>query len=411
MILMRQGAQKKVSIMIDISKKSLNKYFLFGSLYFAEGMQSSIAVIIIPIYLLDKGFSIPIVTLVVGVAMVPWYLKFIFGPITDYFHKFGKKPFIILGGLLASISLFILIFVDPLIFLIPFTLFLFISHLGITYIDVSCDGWAISISKDNERGKINSSMWSGFYTGLAFGTSVLASIAQFYGYSISFLVGGIIILIIMIYPFLVNELKVLKKRPKIASLLKQEFKKRNTQLVTFNSIILGISSGLVIFLIPLFMKTILKLNIGQIGLITTLYFITLVIGTLFSGFLVDKFGRRFILFIIIILDTIFYPILIFTNNWLTLVVLYALCGFFDGGWVIAIGTMQMDVSNPEIGASQYSILTSLSNLGEEGIGAISGSLVVMIGFYRMFFISSWICGPALIILYFIKPTLKKSNKK
>ena len=46
--------------MIDISKKSWHKYFLFGSLYFTEGIQASLAMVIIPIYLLDKGFSVPV---------------------------------------------------------------------------------------------------------------------------------------------------------------------------------------------------------------------------------------------------------------------------------------------------------------------------------------------------------------
>jgi len=393
--------------MIDISKKSWHKYFLFGSLYFAEGLQSSLATIIIPIYLLDKGFSLPLVTLVAGVAMAPWYLKFIFGSTADYFYKFGRKPFIIAGGLLGAISLFVLIFINPLIFLVPFVLFLFISHLGITYIDVSCDGWAIQISKNNERGKINSAMTTGSLIGMAFGTSVIALIAQFYGYGMSFLAGGSIILLFMIYPSLIKEVKTLKIRPKIASLLKQEFKKRNTQLITINCIILGISSGLVLFLIPLYMKTVLNLDIAQIGLITTIYPIAFIFGSLLSGFLVDRFGRKWIMIIVIILNTIFYLALIFTNNWQVFALIYALCGFFDGGWVITIGTMQMDVSNPKIGATQFSILTSVYNFGEVGIGTISGSLVVMLGFVRMFFISTWLSGPALLILYFIRSKKKE----
>jgi MFS family permease len=288
-------------------------------------------------------------------------------------------------------------------------LFLFISHLGITYIDVSCDGWAIQISKNNERGKINSAMTTGSLIGMAFGTSVIALIAQFYGYGMSFLAGGSIILLFMIYPSLIKEVKTLKIRPKIASLLKQEFKKRNTQLITINCIILGISSGLVLFLIPLYMKTVLNLDIAQIGLITTIYPIAFIFGSLLSGFLVDRFGRKWIMIIVIILNTIFYLALIFTNNWQVFALIYALCGFFDGGWVITIGTMQMDVSNPKIGATQFSILTSVYNFGEVGIGTISGSLVVMLGFVRMFFISTWLSGPALLILYFIRSKKKESK--
>jgi MFS family permease len=155
------------------------------------------------------------------------------------------------------------------------------------------------------------------------------------------------------------------------------------------------------------MKTVLNLDIAQIGLITTIYPIAFIFGSLLSGFLVDRFGRKWIMIIVIILNTIFYLALIFTNNWQVFALIYALCGFFDGGWVITIGTMQMDVSNPKIGATQFSILTSVYNFGEVGIGTISGSLVVMLGFVRMFFISTWLSGPALLILYFIRSKKKE----
>jgi hypothetical protein len=52
-------------------------------------------------------------------------------------------------------------------------------------------------------------------------------------------------------------------------------------------------------------------------------------------------------------------------------------------------------------------MCSVANFGEQGTGAISGSLIVLLGFGRMFLLSSWICGPALLILYFIR--LKKSD--
>ena len=392
--------------MIDISKKSWHKYFLFGSLYFSEGLQWSLTAVIIPIYLLDKGFSLPLATLVAGVGGAPWYLKFVFGPTTDYFYQFGRKPFIIVGGLLGAISLFVLIYIDPLSFLIPFTLFLFLSHLGIIYMDVSCDGWAIQISKEKERGKVNGAMWAGIFTGMAVGTSVIASIAQAYGYGMSFLAGGSIILVLMIYPFLVKEVKILKKRPKIASLLKQEFKKRTTQLIALFGLVSGICSGLILFVIPLYMKTILQMDVGQIGLVTTVYTINLGIGGLLGGALADRWGRKMVLFIFIS-ASIVTAALIFVNTWQIFAVIYGVIGFFGGGWIAASCALVMDITNPKIGATQYSILMSITNFGEEGIGTISGSLVVLLGFGRVFLFSAWICGPALLILYFIR--LKKND--
>ena len=268
-----------------------------------------------------------------------------------------------MGGLLGAISLFVLIYIDPLVSLIPFTLFLFLSHLGIIYIDVSCDGWAIQISKEKERGKINGAMYAGLFVGMAFGTSVIASIAQVYGYGMSFLAGGSIILVLMIYPFLVKEVKILKKRPKIASLLKQEFKKRNTQLIALYGFVSAIGSGILLFVIPLYMKTILKMDIGQIGLVTTIYPITLVIGSLFGGTMADRWGRKIVLFIFFS-PLIVSAALIFANTWQIFAVIYGMIGFLNGGYFTASSALMMDICNPKIGTTQYSILCSICNFGE-----------------------------------------------
>ena len=222
----------------------------------------------------------------------------------------------------------------------------------------------------------------------------------------SFLAGGSIILVIMIYPFLVKEVKILKKRPKIASLLKEEFKKRTTQLIAFFGIVSGIASGLVLFVIPLYMKTILQMDVGQIGLVTTVYTITLGIGALLGGTLADRWGRKMVLFIFIS-ASIVTAALIFANTWQIFAVIYGVIGFFGGGWMAASCALVMDITNPKIGATQYSILMSITNFGEEGIGTISGSLVALLGFGRVFLFSAWMCGPALLILYFIR--LKKND--
>jgi MFS family permease len=151
------------------------------------------------------------------------------------------------------------------------------------------------------------------------------------------------------------------------------------------------------------MKTIFQMDIGQIGLITTIYPITLVIGSLVGGVLADRWRRKIVLYIFISASIVFYPTLIYASTWWIFALIYAACGFFDGGWNSSACALMMDVCNPEIGTTQYSILASISNFGEFGTGSISGSLVVLLGFGRMFLFASWICGPALLVLYFIRP--------
>ena len=133
--------------MIDISKRSFLKYPLFGSLYFSEGIGFSLQLVIIPVYLVEMGASIPVATLVAGIASVPWIVKFLWGGIVDYFVRFGRKRFILLGGLLAVFGLLLLAFIDPAVALIPFAVILFLTRIGTAFFDVSADAWAIDIGR------------------------------------------------------------------------------------------------------------------------------------------------------------------------------------------------------------------------------------------------------------------------
>ena len=394
--------------MIDITNRSYLKYFLFGNLYFSEGLQITLATVILPIYLIDNGISVPMATLVAGFAAAPWYLKFALGPIVDHFYKIGKKPFIIVGGLLGAVGLFLIILIDPAVLLLPFAIILFFSHLGIVFLDVSCDGWAIQISKDNERGKINGSMTAGLFAGMTFSTSVLAPVAEIYGYNYCYFIGGLVILQTIILPLIVREVKILKRAEKIASILKNEFKKRSTQLIAFYSSVQGIGFGLLIFAIPLYMKIILKMEVGQIGLVMSVYTIALVIGSLIGGALSDKWGRKIVLYIFIFISIVFSAGLIYADTWQLVAIIYGIIGFLQGGGLYASGgALFMDSCNKKIGATQYSIYASITNFAEFGMGTISGSLVTILGFSRIFLLSAWSLGPALLILYFIKV---KKNK-
>jgi len=193
--------------MLDLNKYPSLKYLLFGSLYFSEGLLLALSTVILIIYFTQKDISIATATLVGGIAYIPWILKFVFGPITDYFIKYGRKPFITIGGILGAVFLFPIAVIDPKIALIPFTLLLFISHTFIVLLDVSADAWAIQISKVHERGKVNASMTGGIFGGSAFGSIVLAIIANNIGFDIVFITSGLIVLLTIILPFLIKEKK------------------------------------------------------------------------------------------------------------------------------------------------------------------------------------------------------------
>ena len=66
----------------------------------SEGLIKVIRVVILRIYFLEKKVAYEIIKLIIEEAVVHMIVKFFWGEIVDYFIKYGRKKFIIIGGLI-----------------------------------------------------------------------------------------------------------------------------------------------------------------------------------------------------------------------------------------------------------------------------------------------------------------------
>jgi len=389
--------------MIDLSKHPTLKYILFGDLYFSEGLILALTTVILVLFFTEKDISISTTTIVGGIASIPWVMKFVYGPTIDFFSKYGRKNFIFLGGIIGALSIFLIAFIDPNTSIALFTVLLFMGHFGVVLLDVTADAWAIQITKKSERGKINSAMTTGFFLGTAIGSVLLTYIATHFGFETVFITSSFLIFLTIILPIFVREKRIEIKRKIIGPLLVSEFKKRNTQLVALFGFVVTINFGVLKFVIPEYMADVLILDKIQIGVLTALYYISIVIGSFIGGISSDIFGRKKILYITLSGLLISSGLLITADSWEKIALIYSSIGIFMGASIYSAGSaLVMDITNPKISGSQYSFLASISNFGGTGIGMISGTLVLILGYNRFFLYSAWIICPALLILYFIK---------
>jgi len=395
--------------MIDLEKHRLLKYPLFGSLYFSQGVMYALALVIINIYFDSKGIPDSITAVVIGLAYTPWIIKFIFGGIVDRFIAFGRRKFIIFGGALSGICFIIVSTIDPVTALIPFTIVLTLGSCGIAFLDVAADAWAIQTTVERERGKVNAAMFGGMFVGIAVASIFLSQIAEQFGYNFTFIVTSLLIFAIIIFPVMVKETIIVKKTQKITKVVASEFKKKNTQLITLLFPFTTISFGLLAFAIPQYMNDVLFLSIGQIGLIAAVAPILTVVGNILGGFMADTWGRKKTLYVFLVINLIFCLLLIFSDNWLRIAIVWSLIGFLHGGHFTATGALAMDVTNPKVGAAQYSLIMASGNVGEFCGTTVSGSLISLIGFSRIFLYSAWFYGPALLVLYFVKSKFKNNK--
>ncbi len=388
--------------MIDLDSHPVLKYPLFGSLYFSQGIIYALGVVILPVYFVEKGISLPVTTALIGVAYAPWVAKFIFGGITDYFYRYGRRTFIIVGGVISALGFFVVSFLDPAVALLPFGIVVFVASSGIVFLDVSADAWAIETTQVFERGKINAAMFGGLFLGMAITTAVIGQIAEIVSYPVALFVAGGIVLAIIVFPLSIKESSVVRRRQKIRKLLVKEFRKRPTQLVAALSGVSAISFGILSVGIPLFLKTVFDLGIGQIGLVMTIGPLSTVFGNVAGGFITDKWGRRNTMSVFFTFNIVFAAALVFAADWMLLFVLWGVIGFLHGGHYAVLGAVMMDVTNPKIGASQYSLLAGFANFGEMSGTTVTGSLIATLGFARVFLYAGWLYGPALLILYVLR---------
>jgi MFS family permease len=387
---------------ININKHKFLKYALFADLYFPEGIIGIIIPVLIPIYLLDRGISVEIATIVGAIGWIPWIIKFAWSGIIDKYHQKGRKLFVIIGSLIAVICFFILAFIDPGISIIPFAIFLFVSQIGQSFHDSAADAWAIDISQIEERGKINGTMAVGHTIGTSTSAVILSFLAESYGFNSIFIMAGLMILIILIIPFIIEESKIEIKKSNVTSLLLKEFGNRTTQLVALFSFFAVSSGGLFMFAVPLFAKNILNLSISQIGLIAGASPLVVIPGGLIGGVLSDRWGRKKTYYALAIPSIIVVMSILFTRSLLLLIIPYFINIFLQTGRGAAARAMYMDATNPKIGATQYSIFNCLSNLSVVISGIFAGFLISLLGFKNVFIVIGMIIIIPVIILYFIK---------
>jgi MFS family permease len=393
--------------MIDITKKSNLKYLIFGSLYIVEGLQIAIAWVLTPLYLLQNNFSPEIVTLSSGLIMIPWVLKFLFGYFIDSYAYLGKKRLILFSGIISAITLMIASLIDPSSFLIGFILIMFLSHCSLGFFDLSLDSWAIDISLKKERGKISGSMTLGLYTGMMLGNILLGTIADKYYFNIAFFSGGLIILLITLIPLFLKDNYTKKKTKKVISNILSEIKNQKILLFLLFLSFVSLNSGIISLAVPLFMDISLHLDIATIGYISAIFSFSRAAGSFTFGTASDKWGRKKIIFINILITMIITGFLIFINSAFTLTIIYAILGFLTGGLFAVVFALSMDKTNHRIAATQFGIFMAALNIGELAGGSISGTLINIFDFNRAFLYGTWVLGPTIVIFYIIHKLHKK----
>lgn len=348
--------------------------------YLGQGFSLGSLVLLLPIYMLDVlhiGSEGRVATISV-LLIFPWYLKVIWGFISDRYEvgRFGRrKPYLVLATLLGLFGWLSLGWYSSVN--VGFIFSVISLSFGSAFADSVLDAQAVEITPEEFIGRMQGTAWGARGIGLGLAGYVSTTLVDLYGWAIMFNVVaffGISITLLALLlpqnPLYVHKVLTMKE------LLSQVFKLSlvRTRVAYF------ITSGMVLGAIPLLsyiMKFDFAFSLKQIGIGSLVFALMNGLGSLTMGFLFDNKEtiRRILLMNLIMLITFLFGGILsvfefLRINYIVAIAFLSLFGFALGIFEAYQLKVIQESSNPVVEGTAFSFWTSISNIGEFVFGAL-----------------------------------------
>lgn len=253
---------------------------------------------ILPGFVLELGVSPAVIGTMVGLAITAFGITraIIDMPAGSIARLWGRRPLLILGPSLVTLSALGYVFVTEYWQLVAFRL---LQGLGSGIFTVAAMVVVGEISTEANRGQYMSLYWGSFLIGLSFGPTLGGFIGEYLGYRAVFLVFfGLSLAATIFGYFFIPETRRSKDAAELPDLINQANSlplRRNINfwLVCAIALLTLITiSGNQITLIPILGYGRLELTEGQVGLALTLVAATQLVTVPFAGRLSDRLGRK-----------------------------------------------------------------------------------------------------------------------
>jgi PAT family beta-lactamase induction signal transducer AmpG len=185
-------------------------FFLFGLIYFAQGSVMAYITNFQKPYLSSIGIEATTLGLFTSLLLLPFVLKIVFGlmsdryPIAEWGHR---KPYIVIGLLIASFSFFGAALTDPAQSFFGFAACIFCASIGVALFDSCTDGLAIDTIDPEQHGSAQAYMVGGRAMGVVALSFVFSRMDLSSGYQTVFVV---IALLLTLPLFWILPMKVSK---------------------------------------------------------------------------------------------------------------------------------------------------------------------------------------------------------
>jgi MFS transporter, PAT family, beta-lactamase induction signal transducer AmpG len=404
----------------DLLRTTRGRNVLFTSLYFSEGAPIGFIWWALPTLLRAEGVSITSITALTAMLVLPWTFKFLWAPLVDSFRtkNFGFKAWIISAQIFMGIFLIPLIFINPFESFTLFAALLFLHSFSASIQDVSIDALAINSVSVNERGSINGYMQAGMLLGRSLLGGGALAVSGFLGWNWIFIFLIMFTWISLLLVLFTNEPEERAGKKEGLENFKINLKEAVKTKTTWYGILFALTAAAAFeavggmagpFLIDY------KNSTEMIGFFFGIpVVIAAIIGGLIGGKISDKISRKkavlfFLIGFVSIISLlgvadIFYPEILFKS--FVPILLLTLMYFFIGLFTASSYALFMDITNPKLGATQFSTYMGATNGCEAWSVWLGGFAAGNYGYGISFLLMSLFSLTGLIFLRKIK--LKKS---
>ncbi|UXH78377.1 MFS transporter [Roseateles amylovorans] len=282
----------------------------FFFLYLAEGLPLGFAVTAVVTQLRRQGAGAAEIGAFVGALLLPWALKWAFGPLIDTFAIKGlgrRRGWILASQVMMALTLIPLMFIDLPTQLSLFSAVLLIHNCFGALQDVAIDALACSTLAQSERGVASGAMLAGATLGQAIGGGGVLFLSGFTGFQPTFLfVAAAILLVTLFIALPMKEAPADAPAALAGSRLSAAVTAlHDSAVMSFRSLLStrGAFAGMLFALLPmgamclgLTLQSNLAVEFGlkddQIGLLQILGTVVSVATCVLGGWLSDRWGRR-----------------------------------------------------------------------------------------------------------------------
>jgi len=367
---------------VNLAERKWLRLFTLGLLFFAQGIPWGFMAITLYGYLAEHGATADTLANVTTATVLPFAFKWVAGPIVDAFSskRFGRRrPWIVGAQLMMALSLAALLLLGDFGEHVTLLFILIFAHTVFNALqNVAVDGLAIDLLDKAERGRASGIMYGSKYLGGMAGSAGIGVVIAHAGMRAGIVVMVIVLLAIMVVPLFVKErpaeqleqLTQLSVAAKLTATLRsigQAFSTRNAQLTALVMVWMNLALGMlnpvsgVLFMQHLGWKQEEYSAVtGGFGLPAGF------VASLAAGFLADLVGRRRLA--ALACATTAAGWLTFALNpqwWHDHSFIYALSivePLSNAVLTVSLWALCMDTSNPKVGATQFAVYTSLTNL-------------------------------------------------